>query len=276
MFKKIVFIVLLLVVVYLGWSVYSGRKYREKIAQQQVEDTKAPQTKITIIEGWSNKDIAAYLEKDKITGSGNFLAAQKNFDYSDYPLLDNKPKKIDLEGFIFPDTYFIPTSVPSGTEISDIILTKALDNFSAKVTPQIVAEGQKNGLNLTQLITLASILEKEGGKDLDEKKIIAGVFYNRLKDGMPLQSDATVNYATGKNEAQATIADTKIDSPYNTYEHTGLPPGPICNPGLDSILAAAEPTQTDYLYFLTDPATGKAVFAETLEEHNANRAKYLN
>src|SRR6201999_3351989 len=100
------------------------------------------------------------------------ISAQKNFDYSSYSVISAKSKKVGLEGFIFPDTYFIPQTSPTGTNISAVILKKALDDFSQRVTPALITEGQKQGLNLTQLITLASILEKEGGKDLEEKKII--------------------------------------------------------------------------------------------------------
>jgi UPF0755 protein len=92
---------------------------------------------------------------------------------------------------------------------------------------------------------------------------------------MPLQSDATVNFITGNNTPSVSIADTKIDSPYNTYLYKGLPPGPICNPSLSSLMAAIYPTSTNYLYFLTDPSTGKAIFATTFQEQLANQAKYL-
>jgi UPF0755 protein len=99
------------------------------------------------------------------------------------------------------------------------------------------------------------------------------VFYNRLKAGMPLESDATVSFVTGTSPIST--ADTQIDSPYNTYKYKGLPPGPICNPGLNSILAALYPTASDYLYFLTIPQTGRAVFAQTYDEHLKNKAEYL-
>jgi UPF0755 protein len=107
-----------------------------------------------------------------------------------------------------------------------------------------------------------------------EREIVASVFYNRLEIGMALESDATVNYVTGKGDRSATIADTKIKSPYNTYQVKGLPPTPIANPGLGSLEAAINPATTDYIYFLNKP-DGEAVYAKTLAEHNANRQKYL-
>lgn len=250
-------------------------EYRKRNTSVRTTDTKAPQTKITLIEGWDNLDIANYLEKNKITTKAEFLAAQKNFDISDYSILKDKPKSIDLEGFIFPDTYFIPQTAPSGTNISNIILSRTLDNFEAKITPEILAGAKAHGLNLTELITLASIIERESRRDETEKRTIAGIFYNRLKIGMALQSDATVNYITHKGNPTPSLEELAVDSPYNTYKYAGLPPGPISNPGLDSIKAAANPIDSNYFYFLHADGTGKAIYAETHDEHVANKQKYL-
>jgi UPF0755 protein len=143
-----------------------------------------------------------------------------------------------------------------------------------------------SGKNLKDVIILASIIEKEVGRnqanltqaDLDamqkERTEVASVFYNRLEAGMPLESDATVNYITGKKDRQVLLSDTKIDSPYNTYMNRGLPPGPISNPGIGSIMAAIYPADTNYLYFINKP-NGEAVFAATYPEHIANIQKYL-
>lgn len=272
---SIFFIVLFLSLVFIwGLNKYQQRRERIRLAEQ-AKNAKAPQQKITLLEGWNNKDIGDYLEKNDIAKAADFLNAQKKINLSNYTLLSSKSGVVDLEGFIFPDTYLIPSKAPSGTDISSIIIKKALDNFSQKMTPKLISESENQGLNLNQLITLASILEKESGKSLSEKKIIAGIFYNRLKISMPLQSDATVNYVTGKSQAQPLLDDTKIDSPYNTYKYAGLPPGPICNPGLDAIIAAAEPATNSYLYFLHDQKTGQAYYSKTLDEHNTNKAKYL-
>ncbi len=241
----------------------------------------APQTRVTIIEGWNNNQIASDLDYNAnradaphLATSTNFLAEQKNFDVSAYTLLASKPASADLEGFLFPDTYFLPEPA-TNTDESAILITKALDNFSVKFTPQMQADAQKQGMTVFQIVTMASIIEKETSGLDTERGVVAGLFYNRLNAGMPLQSDATVNFVTGGTSPSVSIADTKIDSPYNTYLYKGLPPGPICNPSLSSLMAAIYPTQTNYLYFLTDPATGKAIFATTFQEQLDNQQKYL-
>src|SRR5690606_11850357 len=127
---------------------------------------------------------------------------------------------------------------------------------------------------LYQAIIMGSVVEKEA-RSATDKKMVADVFWKRVKIGMALQSDATVNYLTGKGETRSKGSDLEIDSPYNTYKYRGLPPGPICNPGFDSISAAINPKANDYLYFITDN-TGRAVFAETFDQHKANIAKYLD
>ena len=125
-----------------------------------------------------------------------------------------------------------------------------------------------------EVMTLASILEREVQSDVDIRNA-ADVFLKRIKIGMPLQSDATVNYITGKKTTRPTLEDLAADSLYNTYKYTGLPPGPISNPGMTAIRAAIEPTTNDYYYFITNTA-GEAVFARTLEEHQKNIQQYLN
>lgn len=120
---------------------------------------------------------------------------------------------------------------------------------------------------------MASLVEKEV-KTLEDKKLVSGVLWKRLENGMPLQVDATISYITGKKNAKILIADTQIDSPYNTYKYRGLPLGPISNPGLDSIVAALYPQESSYWYYLSTPE-GQTIFSRTLDEHNQARAKYL-
>ena len=235
--------------------------------------------KITIIEGWTNKEISSYLEKRGVAENGEFDIALKqeyNFNFKDEAL------KFGYQGFLFPDTYHISKDGKSSE-----LVQKMLDNFETKFTDQMLNDMVSRNLKLEDIVILASIIEKEVGRNgnnlsLDdfeameeERKIVAGVFYNRLRIGMPLQSDATVNYVTGKNDRQATFDDIKVKSPYNTYVNVGLPPGPISNPGIESIKAAINPTETDYIYFL-NKENGEAVFSKTLEEHNRNKAKYLD
>lgn len=148
-----------------------------------------------------------------------------------------------------------------------------LRNFDDKLTPEMRAEIKKQGRTVYQVLTLASIVEKEMF-GYESRRQVAGVFYNRLKIGMPLQSDATVNYITGKGMTRPTIADTKIDNRYNTYKYYGLPPGPICNPSIESIKAVIYPASNNYLYFLTTP-DNQIIFSKTMDEHLKNQYKYF-
>ncbi|MCX6796968.1 MAG: endolytic transglycosylase MltG [Candidatus Doudnabacteria bacterium] len=165
------------------------------------------------------------------------------------------------------------------------LIKKALDNFCKKITPDMLSDIKARDLTLFDIITLASIIEKETGRNAitpqqkqmldEERKIIAGIFYNRLNIGMALESDATINYITGRNNPSPTQEDLSVNSPYNTYKNKGLPPGPISNPSLSSIMAAIYPAQTDYFYFLHKQPSGEAVFSKTFEEHVKNKFKYL-
>ena len=200
--------------------------------------TKAPDISITFLEGWSNQEIGNYLEKNQITTQKDFLVALDNVDVTNYPFLASKPKSAGLEGYIFPDTYFIPKNVATTTNINNLIIKKALDNFAKKVTPDMQVQAEKRGMDLYKILT--------------------------------------VNFATQKHQPSPSQADTEVDSPYNTYKYKGLPPGPICNPSLNSIMAALYPTDTDYMYFLHNQKTGQAIFAKTYEEHLKNKQKYLD
>jgi len=272
MIKKLLISFFLVLAAIGAVGLYGALKYRDELRQAR-QTAKAPQNSITFLEGWNNTDIGGYLQKQGIVSSADFLLAIKNFDTSAYDSFLPKEAKGNLEGFLFPDTYFIPKNPPAGQSLSDIIISKALDNFSQKITPAMKQQAASKGLSLYQIMTLASILEKESGANQDDKKTIAGVFYNRLGAGMPLQSDATVSFTVG--HSPITGDDILVDSPYNTYKYKGLPPGPICNPGLNSIMAALYPTDSNYFYFLTIPETGRAVFAVTYEDHLKNKAKYL-
>lgn len=179
------------------------------------------------------------------------------------------------EGFMFPDTYLIAKDATAQDIINRMQLT-----FEQKVDKKTLVLGQNNDLNADDLITLASLIEREA-KTNEERPVIAGILINRLKEGIPLQVDATIQYAKGYDAAQnnwwspVTVSDYQlVKSIFNTYLHVGLPPAPICNPGLDSIRAAASPAQTDYLYYLHD-SQGKIHYAKTAQEHQDNISKYL-
>jgi UPF0755 protein len=219
---------------------------------------------VVILEGWNIKDIGKYLESKGICKQDYFVSLAAK-DYSEsFSFLEDKPKNAGLEGYLFPDTY----EIAKGESCEDILIAM-LANFDQKLTPALRAEIKSQKKSIFDIITMASLIEKEV-KTIEDKKIVSGILWKRIAIGMPLQIDATIVYITGN--ANISSKDKTINSPYNTYKYYGLPKGPISNPGMDSITAAVYPTKTDYLYYLTD---GKTIFSETLEEHNAAKAKYL-
>ncbi|MDD4332817.1 MAG: endolytic transglycosylase MltG [Patescibacteria group bacterium] len=225
---------------------------------------------ITIIEGWNNKEIAAYLEKQGFGTGDDFLKLVNTNKYNaNYGFLNDKSKTADLEGFLFPDTYRV---FKDATQ--EDILMKMLNNFDRKLTDQMRADIAKQGRTIYEIVTMASVIEKEV-RSADDMKIVSGVFWDRIKNGQALESCATLAYILGENKKQYSYADTRTESPYNTYVNRGLPPSPISNPGMNALSAAIYPTYTGYNYFLSDPATGKTIFSKTLNKHNANKAKYL-
>ena len=214
-------------------------------------------TVVTIPEGWTQKQI-----EEKI---GLKLPGE------------------NLEGFLFPDTYQFSRGV-SGEEVVE----KMRENFEKKITPELREEIEGQGKTIFEIVIMASLLEKEV-KTFEDKELVSGILWKRLENGMPLQVDATITYIkkttnlegprsfSEKGEAygsRISIEETKINSLFNTYKYLGLPPGPICNPGIDSIKAAIYPKNSDYWYYLSTPE-GKTIFSKTLEEHNIVKEKYL-
>lgn len=236
--------------------------------------------KLTIVEGWNNKLVSAKVDEVGLATEEQFtdaLEKEYDFEYGDIG------KEFSYEGFLFPDTYQL-----NATLDAEDIIQRLLSNFESKITDDMRAEMQRRNLSMKDVITLASIVEREVGRASsvqltpsvlatmqNERETVASIFLNRLEIDMPLQSDATVNYATGKADRRALLSDLENDSPYNTYKNIGLPPGPISNPGINSIRAVIFPAQTDYLYFLNNKE-GTAYYGKTLEEHNSNRANYLD
>ncbi|MEK7519603.1 MAG: endolytic transglycosylase MltG [Patescibacteria group bacterium] len=239
--------------------------------------------KITIVEGWNLKDISEYFEKRGMFSAKEFfektgspgidyrkvknLAGPKDFS-QDFNFIREKPIYIGLEGYLFPDTY----EIAMGENLENII-QRMLSNFDSKLKKEMREEIQMQGKSIFEIVTMASLIEKEV-KTLEDKKIVSGILWKRLRVGMPLQVDATIIYLTGKRTTKVSIEETQIDSPYNTYKNKGLPFGPIANPGLDSILAAIYPQESKYFYYLSMP-DGKTIFSKTLKEHNLAKAKYL-
>ena len=245
----------------------------EKIAKVLSEGkTLNDELLIKIIEGWRIKEIDNYLEdKGIITGNEFSELTQKNYELriTNYEFLDSKPRDASLEGFLFPDTYRIFKDATP-----DDIIKKMLDNFDSKLNDEMRKDIKKQGRTIYEVVIMASIIEKEV-RGQEDMKIVSGIFWDRIKNGQALESCATLAYVLGVNKPQYTIEDTKVDSPYNTYQNRGLPPSPINNPGLNAIKAAIYPTYTDYNYFLSRPDTGETVFSKTYNEHLTNKAKYL-
>jgi len=221
----------------------------------------------TIPEGWTAKQIAEELAQKEIVTKDDFLN-EVNSGKFDYAFLADKPEDKNLEGYLFPDTY----KVEVGSTAHQVI-EKMLDNFQNKLNANMLATIKNNGLTVFQTVILASIIEKEARADAD-RRLVSGVFKNRLTLDMPLESCATLQYILGTTNSFLTYEETQMDNPYNTYKNMGLPPGPISNPGLESLRAAVYPKETDYLYFLSDK-DGNLYFSETYWEHLAKREQYL-
>lgn len=230
---------------------------------------------ITIIEGWNIDDINNYFQKNNIFSDDSFanLAKAKLSDWKlsiDKPeFLAQAPSDANLEGFLFPDTY----RIFKGATVDDVII-KMLKNFDSKLTKQIRDDIARENKSIYQIITLASLIEKEV-RTSEDMQIVSGIFWDRIANGQALESCATLAYILGEKKIQYSAADTQVDSSYNTYKNLGLPPGPITNPGLNSIKAAIHPKYTEYNYFLSRPDTGETVYSRALDEHNRKKAKYL-
>jgi UPF0755 protein len=211
---------------------------------------------VTIPEGYTAKQIAGLLEEDGICTSSDFMRA-----CLDTVLLRGSGiLSASAEGFLFPETYEISTAMPAEDVVR--LLLRQFQSVIPEMKPQAAT-------NLTdhELVTLASIVEKEAQAP-DEFPRIAGVFMNRLRRRLPLQSCATVEYILPERKGRLSVEDTKLDSPYNTYLHLGLPPGPICNPGRRALAAAFSPERNDYLFFVAR-GDGSHIFSRTSAEHNA-------
>jgi len=207
--------------------------------------------KTTIPEGYTSAQIAELLDKKEIVEKESFLKLVNDGEKS-------------WEGYLFPDTYEVPKRYGS-----ENMLKLLLSHFNHIVDEKLKDKAEEIGFSMEEIIILASIIEKES-KFTEERRQVSSVFHNRLKKDMKLQSCASIQYILKEPKEKLEEFDLKIDSPYNTYLYKGLPPGPISNPGLDSIMAALEPVEEDYLYFVLGE-NGRHIFSKTYQEHLKNK-----
>lgn len=218
----------------------------------------------TIPEGYEIKDIAKKLDNEGIINSDKFLKLamnKENFE-NEFEFLQEIDDGQSLEGFLFPSTYEIFES-----QNEEDIIKKMLEGFENIYRKEIKDELGNIDLDLNEIVTFASIIEREARMD-NERPIMSGVLYNRLDIDMPLQVDATVQYAIKERKERLLYKDLEIESPYNTYKYKGLPPGPIASPGKESLIATINPSDVDYLFYvLKKGGNGEHIFTKTFEEH---------
>ena len=236
-------------------------------------------TKVLIREGEQLTDIAKEVEKSTKYSAEDFMAKVQDEDFLRY-LVQKFPKlltqsyngyqvKYVLEGYLFPATYDMNDSKTLQMLITEMVAKT--DEVMSKYYDKIL----KSDYTLQQIMALASLIEKEGTK-LEDRKKISSVFHNRIKENMMLQTDVSVQYALGEHKEALSLSDLEVDSPYNLYQNYGVGPGPYNSPSEDSIVAALEPEKTDYLYFLADIHTKEIYYAKTYEEHLVLKAKYID
>jgi len=253
-----------------GHYLLSGTMTPPQLAEA-LQRASLPPIVVTVPEGWRLEQIAESLPGAGVTFSSQDFLDSAHSGLVPSPLLSELPGPTQLEGFLFPDTYHLDAR---STAID--LISEMLQSFDRRVTSDLRSGFARQGLSLYQAVTLASIVEREAVVP-DERPMIASVFLNRLAQGMRLDADPTVQYALGRQpdgswwKAGLTYDDLQIASPYNTYVNTGLPPGPIANPGLESLRAVAAPSNTPFLYFRAAcDGSGRHVFAETFEEQLQN------
>jgi UPF0755 protein len=217
---------------------------------------------ITFREGLTIAEMATVFEERGLGTAQSFLDAARD----SAPVSDLDPDAPTLEGYLFPETYALPRRTPA-----TVLVRLMVDHFKRAFDEPLRVSAREQGLTVRQVVTLASLVEKETGK-AEERPLVAAVYRNRLRIGMGMQADPTVIYAlqqAGRYDGNISREDLQFDSPYNTYRHAGLPPGPIAAPGRASLEAVVRPADVKYLYFVSRN-DGSHVFAETLAEHNRN------
>lgn len=245
----------------------------------QGKDKDQNATKVLIREGEQLTEIAKEVEKSTKYSAEDFMAKVQDEDFLRY-LVQKFPKlltqsyngyqvKYVLEGYLFPATYDMNDSKTLQMLITEMVAKT--DEVMSKYYDKILA----SDYTLQEIMALASLIEKEGTK-LEDRKKISSVFHNRIKENMKLQTDVSVQYALGEHKEALSLSDLEVDSPYNLYQNYGVGPGPYNSPSEDAIVAAMEPEKTDYLYFLADIKTKEIYYAKTYEEHLELKAKYID
>lgn len=245
----------------------------------QGKDKDQNATKVLIREGEQLTEIAKEVEKSTKYSAEDFMAKVQDEDFLRY-LVQKFPKlltqsyngyqvKYVLEGYLFPATYDMNDSKTLQMLITEMVAKT--DEVMSKYYDKILA----SDYTLQETMALASLIEKEGTK-LEDRKKISSVFHNRIKENMKLQTDVSVQYALGEHKEALSLSDLEVDSPYNLYQNYGVGPGPYNSPSEDAIVAAMEPEKTDYLYFLADIKTKEIYYAKTYEEHLELKAKYID
>ena len=245
----------------------------------QGKDKDQNATKVLIREGEQLTEIAKEVEKSTKYSAEDFMAKVQDEDFLRY-LVQKFPKlltqsyngyqvKYVLEGYLFPATYDMNDSKTLQMLITEMVAKT--DEVMSKYYDKILA----SDYTLQEIMAMASLIEKEGSK-LEDRKKISSVFHNRIKENMKLQTDVSVQYALGEHKEALSLEDLEVDSPYNLYQNYGVGPGPYNSPSEDAIVAAMEPEKTDYLYFLADIHTKEIYYAKTYEEHLELKAKYID
>ena len=243
------------------------------------------ETEVKLIEGWTAQKMGEAFEEKGMFSQEKWLDAvgrpkfnyennegkhPEPVDYSrEFEFLKNKPERVGLEGYLFPDTYrFYKSTAPK------TVAWKMLNNLDKKLTSKMLKDIEKQGRTVHDVLTMASIVQKEVS-GVEDMKIVSGILWSKYKRGEKLRSCATLAYILGEEKVQYSREDTEVRSPYNTYAVKGLPPGPISNPGLKAIKAAIYPKYTNYNFFLSPPDSDKTIYSKTFREHKKNKQKYL-
>lgn len=246
------------------YQLQSSYDYRALVQNMRPNASGAVTVNVTFVEGMTMQEVFVLLERQGVSSYEELMEAAENYHFNYSFLEDSEEENAQrLEGYLFPNTYNFYVNMQASSAIN-----KFLEEFNTRLTEDMQADLDQSDMSLKEIVTIASMIEKEAADD-EERAAIASVIYNRLDAKMNLGIDATILYVHPEHDGAPTAAMLEEKSPYNTRLTAGLPPTPICNPGLQSLLAALKPGNTDYLYYALDTETGRHRFFTTLEEFNA-------